>query len=346
MMKNNTLPSVEEVGMLFQSFKNCCNRPDKSLRSESVINDGGSITPENEVVTVSALDQLMKMEGLENVKVAIQKQLSYASIMKMRKDLGLKVPQRVFNIILTGDPGTGKTTVGSLIGRIFHENGLLSKGHIVQATRASLVGRYIGETEANTTRAIQEAQGGVLMIDEIYSLTSEVAEGQENTRDFGVKVIDTLLPVISDPNSDIIVVGCGYKKQMHQFLKANPGIASRFNVVIDFPNFSFDQLWAITMMKLEEFDFSISEEGQTAVRRLIEQAMKIKNFGNGRFAVSLAETYLIPAVCSRIFKSSLCENMTKERLKALSIVEPSDVPALEEMFPLSGRERNAVGFKS
>lgn len=345
-MKNNTLPSVEEVGMLFQSFKNCCNGADKAVRSESVLDGGLSATPEVEEVTVSALDQLMKMEGLDNVKEAIQKQLSYASIMKMRKELGLKVPNRVFNIILTGDPGTGKTTVGSLIGRIFYENGLLSKGHMVQATRASLVGRYIGETEANTTRAIQEAQGGVLMIDEIYSLTSEVSDNQENSRDFGIKVIDTLLPVISDPNSDIIVVGCGYKKQMHQFLKSNPGIASRFNMVIDFKNFSFDQLWAITMMKLEEFDFSISEEGKDAVRALIEQAMKINNFGNGRFAVSLAETYLIPAVCSRIFKSSLCETMTKERLKALSVVEPSDVPTLEEMFPLSNRERNVVGFKS
>lgn len=345
-MKNNTLPSVEEVGMLFQSFKNCCNGADKAVRSESVLDGGLSATPEVEEVTVSALDQLMKMEGLDNVKEAIQKQLSYASIMKMRKELGLKVPNRVFNIILTGDPGTGKTTVGSLIGRIFYENGLLSKGHMVQATRASLVGRYIGETEANTTRAIQEAQGGVLMIDEIYSLTSEVSDNQENSRDFGIKVIDTLLPVISDPNSDIIVVGCGYKKQMHQFLKSNPGIASRFNMVIDFKNFSFDQLWAITMMKLEEFDFSISEEGKDAVRALIEQAMKIKNFGNGRFAVSLAETYLIPAVCSRIFKLSLCESMTKERLKSLSVVEPSDVPALEEIFPLASRERNVVGFKS
>lgn len=337
--------------MLFQDFKRISLMADDGSAVSECCNDSGEyIVSDNTTGTApeasTALDQLMKMEGLEEVKEAIRLQLSYSSVMKLRKEFGMKVPSRVFNIILTGDPGTGKTTVARLIGRIFYENGLLSKGHTVETNRASLVGRYIGESEANTSAKIAEAKGGILLIDEIYSLTSEVSDTAGETRDFGVKVIDTLMPVISDPNSDLIVIGCGYKKEMNKFLNANPGLASRFPMVLNFENLTLDQLLSITMSKLRDFEYSVSEEALMALRSLIKKGMKIKNFGNARFAVSLAENFIIPAVCVRTFKASVGESLSLERLRELSVVEASDIPSFEKMFPLAAPKRAAVGFST
>ena len=341
------MPSAEEIQKLYDSFKNRCKKSSDSLScrcdQDTPSTEGDTVMLAAEPGKLSAMDRLMAMEGLDEVKESIRMQLSYASVIKMRKEMGLSAPKRVFNIIFTGDPGTGKTTVAKLIGEIFHDCGLLSRGHTVETSRASLVGRYIGESEGITMEKIQEAKGGILFIDEIYSLTSEVSGPASDTRDFGVKVIDTLMPVLSDPESDIIVIGCGYRDCMTRFLKANPGLASRFPVVLDFANLSLEQLWNITMKKLEDFDCTLSEDAAKALQSLIQKAMTVKSFGNGRFAVTLAESYIIPAVCNRIFNASKEEKLTPRRLKELSIVEAADIPSISKMFPLA-EKRRAVGF--
>lgn len=336
--------------MLFQDFKKCCHTPEKKVREEEPPKQPEERQPDLSVLHAvtprpSAIDQLMALEGLEDVKEAIKIQLSYSSVMRLRKEFGMSEPKRVFNILFTGDPGTGKTTVARLIGQIFHEHGLLSKGHTVETNRATLVGKFIGDSEANTTEKINEARGGVLMIDEIYALNADVSENGAETRDFGVKVIDTLMPVLSDPDSDLIVIGCGYKKQMDHFLSANPGLASRFPMVLNFPNLSFEQLLGITMSKLSDFDCRISEEAEKAIHALIRRAMTVRNFGNGRFATTLAESYLIPAMCHRIFKASDCRQLSREQLKELSVLEAADVPSFEKMFPLAAERQKSVGFK-
>lgn len=348
-MKDTPMPTKTDVTRLYKEFKNCYTIKD-SVSQENESDEGDVSSPSGTETTISessqsSFDKLMAMEGLDNVKDEIRRQIGYTSIMKMREGFGFKVPERIFHIILTGDPGTGKTTIARLIGKIFYESGLLSSGHTVETNRAGLVGKYIGESEANTTRCIEEARGGVLLIDEIYSLTSEVAETEGSTRDFGIKVIDTLIPVMSDSRSDLIVIGCGYKKQMEQFLKSNPGLASRFPIVLDFKNLTLDQLWNIIVGKLDEYDFSLSESGAHAVRMLIEKAMTIPCFGNGRFATTLVENYLIPEVCSRIYKISVSEKMSAERLKELCVVEDYDVPSIEQLFPLSQKKQSHVGFK-
>ncbi len=292
-----------------------------------------------------ALEQLMEMEGLEEVKAAVERQLNYAKIMKIRPEHGFKPPNRILYIIFTRNPGVGKTTVAKLIGEIFHQAGLLSQGHTVETNRAGLVGRYIGESEAFTTAKINEAKGGVLFIDEIYSLTSEVAEAAGETRDFGIKVIDTLMPVLSDPEADLIVIGAGYKENMTKFLKANPGLASRFPMVLDFADFSGEQLWTIARKRLEDFDFTVSKEGEAAMRRLIDEAMKVKDFGNGRFAVTLVENHIIPTLCGRIMEGWQNGVMSAARMRKLSIVNAEDMPTFEILFPLAKKKRAAVGFK-
>ena len=292
-----------------------------------------------------ALDELMDMEGLDEVKTVVQRQLSYAKIMKIRQELGFRAPRRIMHFIFTGNPGVGKTTVARLIGEIFHQAGLLSTGHTVETNRAGLVGRYIGESEANTTAKIAEARGGVLFIDEIYALTSEVSGAAEETRDFGIKVLDTLMPVLSDPESDLIVVGAGYLDNMRRFLKANPGLASRFPIVLDFEDFTTEQIWSIARKRLEEFDFTVSEDGEEAVRRLIDEAKGIKDFGNGRFAVTLVEDHVIPTLCERIEKAWQTGIMSAARMRQLSVVEPADIPSIETLFPLTGKKRAALGFR-
>lgn len=340
-MNTSSKPTLEEIDILCNGFKDHFKNRGKANKATTAALDS---MPGKEPEKASALDQLMAMEGLENVKEIINRQINYASIMKMRKEFGLKAPERIFNIIMTGNPGTGKTTVARLIASIFHEHGLLSKGHTVETNRAGLVGKYIGESEAITSQKIAEAAGGVLMIDELYALTADAYDGGQ-TRDFGFRVIDTLMPVLSRAGADMIVVGCGYRAEMQQFLSANPGLASRFPLVLDFADLSADQLFAITSAKLNEFDFSMQDESAEALRSLIDKAMKVKDFGNARFATSLAENNLIPAVCDRISAASGKKKLTKTRMKELSAVLPSDIPTVEELFPLSGKRRASVGFR-
>lgn len=344
-MPTNMVPAKEDLDALIVEFEDKDSMETQGSLADLMkgLDSAGEV--KKKVYSKPALDELMEMEGLDEVKTAVQRQLSYAKIMKIRQKLGFRAPHRILHFIFTGNPGVGKTTVARLIGEIFHEAGLLSKGHTVETNRAGLVGRYIGESEANTTAKITEARGGVLFIDEIYALTSEVAGATEETRDFGIKVIDTLMPVLSDPNSDLIIIGAGYKENMTKFLKANPGLASRFPMVLDFADFSSDQIWTIARKRLEEFDFTVSKDGEDAVRRLIDEAKGIKDFGNGRFAITLVEDHVIPTLCARIEKAWKTGVMSAKRMRKLSVVQSADIPSIEVLFPLAARHREKVGFK-
>lgn len=344
-MPTNLVPEKKDLDALIDEFE-----ANDSMETQAPLADlmkGLESVGEvrKKVYSKPALDMLMEMEGLDEVKAAVQRQLSYAKIMKIRQELGFRAPRRILHFIFTGNPGVGKTTVARLIGEIFHQAGLLSKGHTVETNRAGLIGRYIGESEANTSAKIAEASGGVLFIDEIYALTSEVSGAAEETRDFGIKVIDTLMPVLSDPHSDLIIIGAGYKDNMTKFLKANPGLASRFPMVLDFEDFSTDQISTIVRKRLEEFDFTISKDGQEALRKLIDEARGIKDFGNGRFAVTLVEDHVIPTLCERIEKAWKKGVMSAKRMRRLSVVQPADIPSIEVLFPLAAKTRTMVGFK-
>lgn len=344
-MPTNMVPEKEDLDALIVEFEEKDSMETQGSLADLMkgLDSAGEVRKKE--YSKPAIDVLMEMEGLDEVKAAVQRQLSYAKIMKIRQELGFRTPHRILHFIFTGNPGVGKTTVARLIGEIFHQAGLLSKGHTVETNRAGLVGRYIGESEANTSKKIVEARGGVLFIDEIYALTAEVSGAAEDTRDFGIKVIDTLMPVLSDPDSDLIIIGAGYKDNMTKFLKANPGLASRFPMMLDFADFSSDQIWTIARKRLEEFDFTVSKDGEDAVRRLIDEAKVIKDFGNGRFAVTLVEDHVIPTLCARIEKAWKTGVMSAKRMRKLSVVQPSDIPSIEVLFPLAAKTRTMVGFK-
>src|SRR5690606_23632794 len=158
----------------------------------------------------------------------------------------------VLHMIFKGNPGTGKTTVARICGRMFKEMGVLPKGHLVECERADLVGEYIGHTAHRTREQIKKAMGGILFIDEAYSL----ARGGE--KDFGKEAIDTLVKAIEDHTNEFVLILAGYQREMEHFLMANPGLKSRFPIHIDFPDYSADELFQIAHLMLRERQYRLT----------------------------------------------------------------------------------------
>lgn len=339
-MKMSFVPSAESVDRLLEKYYEEKKKMAKKHRAPSV----NEIDEDDEADFAeeggSAFSELMSMTGLENVKETVSRQVNYHKIMKMREKAGRKSPKRLLHMLLTGNPGTGKTTVARLIGRIYKEAGLLSSGHMVEANRASLVGQWIGESEKRTTELLGAAKGGVLFIDEIYSL-SQKEGGETYTRDFGVKVIDTLLPVLSDPNSDIMIIGAGYASNVRDFLQTNPGLVSRFPLVVDFADFSVDELRKIAIDELRRYDFSLSEEADAKFIQLLRRCMAVKNHGNARLAITIVHNHLMPNFCDRMVAKSALE---KSDLAQTDIITCEDVPSFETLFPLDRSAGAHLGF--
>lgn len=338
---NATVPSVKAVESLLREFVKKTNE-NKTLffieppagtfvskpSPQSHIDDGAV-----------AMEELMAMTGLEEVKEAVRREISYHKIMKARKKAGYAVPQRLMHMLLTGNPGCGKTTVARLIGRIYRGEGILRGDAFIETNRAGLVGQFIGESERRTLSKINEARGGILYIDEIYSLTE--SSGGADTKDYGMKVLDTLMPVLSDPDSGVMVIGAGYPDNIRHFLKANPGLTSRFPTVLGFKDFSIDELMEIARNRLGKFEFIMSGETEEKIRGLIELGMKVKDSGNARMVVNMIDSFIIPNFCIRLDGRRDAEEFTENELREIL---PEDVPTFEALFPLQQPQFRRVGF--
>nr|MDE6795259.1 AAA family ATPase [Muribaculaceae bacterium] len=227
-----------------------------------------------------------------------------------------------------------------LIGKIFKEEGILSRGQCVETSRSAMVGKWIGETEQKCLELIKFAKGGILFIDEIYSLV-ETEGNQYSNKDFGMKAIDTLMPVLSDPESDVMVIGAGYTSSMKTFLSANPGLASRFPVVLDFEDFTIDQLMEIAVKELEKYEFVLLPEAEEKLRKLFRRAMSVKNFGNGRFVKTAIENHIIPNLCTRVMRNG---DLSVADVGSTSLIQPEDIPSFQILFPLSCNSGRKMGF--
>lgn len=334
-MTTDMLPTSEQLEAMCKSYINSImNQHYGIVRPCRHIYAASSVSGHT-----SAFEELMALTGLEEVKTAIKRQLSYHRIMTLRKSKGCKAPVRLLHMLLTGNPGTGKTTCGRLIGRIYKEAGILSSGHMIEVSRASLVGEFIGHSEKKVSEKIQAAKGGVLFIDEIYSLIEKSGSDIDN-RDFGHRVLDTLMPILSDPEANLMVIGAGYTSEMKRFLDANPGLASRFPLVIDFKDFTFDELIEMAHNHLARYDFSLTAEADQKLKKLLAQACQIKNFGNARFVITLIENHIIPNLCLRL------DNHISEdcHIDQLSIVTSDDIPDISTISPLQAIKRKRVGF--
>jgi AAA+ superfamily predicted ATPase len=195
-----------------------------------------------------AIAKLNALVGLDDVKRRILAHTSLVRLNKLRADRGLYNRMPPMHMVFTGNPGTGKTTIAKYIGEIYHSIGVLSSGHVVVTDRSKLVGEFIGDAEKNTTDAINSASGGVLFIDEAYNLFTE----KDNKKDYGMRVIETLLTYLGSDDTNMIVILAGYTGEMNRMLEANPGMKSRFPYIFQFEDYTPEQLMQIGKKVLED----------------------------------------------------------------------------------------------
>lgn len=237
--------------------------------------------------TPSVATDLDALVGLASVKEEIKTLSNFLKIQQKRKEQGLKASSISYHCVFTGNPGTGKTTVARIVAQIYKDLGILSKGHLVETDRAGLVGEYVGHTAVKTNNIIDSALDGVLFIDEAYSLI-----GSGN--DFGKEAIATLLKRMEDDRDRLVVILAGYSNEMQDFINTNPGLQSRFNRYIEFPDYSADELLQIFEKNIQKYDYQLDDEALAAMEVYFQYAVDNKdaNFGNGRFVRNVFEKTL------------------------------------------------------
>jgi len=229
--------------------------------------------------------ELEGLVGLGQVKQLVRELQAYVTIQLKRARAGLASEPTSLHMIFTGNPGTGKTTVARLLGRLFKEMGVLPKGHLVEVERADLVGEYIGHTAQRTREVVRRALGGVLFIDEAYSL----ARGGE--RDFGKEAIDHLVRAMEEHRGELILILAGYPEEMAWFLRQNPGLRSRFALMLHFPDYTPEELLAIADLMLRRRDYQLAPDARAALRQILRGGgwLTAGEQGNARAVRNLTE---------------------------------------------------------
>ena len=230
----------------------------------------------------------------------------------MRQEHQIKIMDMSFHMVFTGNPGTGKTTIARLVAKIYRKLGFLSKGQLIETDRSGLVAGYVGQTAGKVTEVVGSALGGILFIDEAYALARK---GMEN--DFGREAIDTLVKLMEDNRDDLVVIVAGYTDEMHDFLTSNPGLISRFNKYIDFPDYTDDELMAILAMNAKKQGYVVTDEANAVVREMLAGMTlgERMDFGNARGMRNTLEK-LVQEQANRLAAETA--EVTREMLETLT----------------------------
>lgn len=259
--------------------------------------------------------EMEQLIGLKEVKHLLKEVYAWLFVNQCRQENGLKQNPQVLHMMFKGNPGTGKTTVARLLGTLFLEMNVLSKGHLIEVERADLVGEYIGHTAQKTRELVKKAKGGILFIDEAYSL----ARGGE--KDFGKEAIDTLVKAMEDNHEDFILILAGYSEEMDNFLSLNPGLPSRFPLVIDFPDYSNDELLEIARKMVTERQYRFSKEAEWKLKKsfIMKRIDETGAFSNGRFVRNIIEK-AIRKQAVRLLGAEVIDRTS------LELILPEDIP--------------------
>jgi stage V sporulation protein K len=229
--------------------------------------------------------ELNQMVGLDHVKELVHEIYALLQVGQYRTEAGLQSNSHVYHMIFKGNPGTGKTTVARIIARMFHVMGVLSKGHFIEVERADLVGEYIGHTALKTRELMKKAMGGILFIDEAYSL----ARGGD--KDFGKEAIDCLVKGMEDKKNEFILILAGYPDEMEAFLATNPGLPSRFPIQVDFEDYNMDQLIQISELMAKEREYVFMPQTISKLKQHLneEKSDNFRTFSNARYVRNILE---------------------------------------------------------
>ena len=232
------------------------------------------------------MDELNSLVGLKEVKEEVQSLINLIKIRKLREKMDMPTMEMTYHMVFTGSPGTGKTTVARIVGKIYKELGILSDGKMIETDRSGLVAGYVGQTAIKVHEIVEEAIGGVLFIDEAYSLVNPNVPN-----DFGTEAVDTLVKLMEDHRDNLVIIVAGYTEEMKTFLKSNSGLISRFNKFIDFPDYSREELVDIMDKMAEKTGLTIESDARSKVMDVLNSMSdnELNNFGNARGIRNLFE---------------------------------------------------------
>lgn len=260
--------------------------------AEETTSDASPVSVNTQKAASRSLDELLgeldALIGLERVKGDVAQLVNFLKVQQIRQSRGLGVQPVSRHLVFYGNPGTGKTTIARLLAQIYKSLGILSKGHAVETDRSGLVAGYVGQTALKTTEVIESALGGILFIDEAYTLSSG------NGQDYGQEAIDTLLKAMEDKRDDFIVIVAGYTDKMSAFLSSNPGLRSRFNKYLSFEDYSPTQLIEIFDLFCKSADYHMEQSARDTLLQLFATFYETRDdtFGNARLARNLFEMTL------------------------------------------------------
>ena len=275
------------------------------------------------------INELDGMIGLEDVKKKVVEITAYAEMQKKLADAGKDIKNPGYNMAFRGNPGTAKTTVARIVARVLKEKGMLPDGNFLEVGRSDLIAGYTGQTAIKVKKAFEKAKGGVLFIDEAYSLVDDHHHG------YGDEAIATIVQEMENRRGEIAVIFAGYTEAMDKFLSMNPGLRSRIQFNVDFPDYRVDELTEIAKLEAKSHCFEISDAGLKKAAAICEKAMKDDEFGNGRFCRNLVQDAMLRYAVRNLGKEYDC------------VLDEADFEMpTQTNNKQSGHDRRPIGFAS